>query len=281
MASSKKSYDEIMAELAEPEVPFAAASADGGDVWDDVPEEFGTRTTHPPGDYIFRLSASLKTCWDTFEAKDADGQPLNQFEGDKGIRVRMVLNDLDALTIVRGPTPDLEGMPFETRFDNRARIRNYQDVAKGQAPILVSDLEYLLRALGATQRPAIGQNRHFMALLAGSAQHNLPGYAGALFQATCEWSGSCNPEKQAKVWYPADATHPEPRIDVWFDQQTQQPRMGCGARTYQPDWPKVAGGKFAPTGMCKGSKKKVGCQYAVLYPFASLRNFKPAPPGLK
>lgn len=281
MASSKKSYDEVMAELGEPEVAFAPPPPEGGaDAWEDVPEEFGTRVTHPPGTYVLRLANNLNGCWETIEAKDKEKQPLKQYEGDKGFRIRANFTDIDSLVIVRGPTPELEGLPFETRIDNRARVRNFNDVAKGQAPILVSDLDYLLRALGATQRPGIGQNRQFMALLAGDPRLNLPGFAGALFTADFEWSGYCNPEKVAKVWYPADATHTEPHIEEWIDNQTKQPRMGCGARTYQPDWPKVAG-KFSPTGICKGSKNKTGCGYAVIYPYGNLRNFKPAPPMVK
>lgn len=283
MATSKKSYDEIMAELQEPDVPFAPAAADG-DAWDDVPEEFGSRITHPPGTYVLRLGPNLNGVWEMIEAKDAEKQPLKQFEGDKGIRVRATFTDIDSLVIVRGPTPDLEGLPFETRIDNRARIRNYNDVAKGAAPILVSDLEYLLRALGATQRPGVGQNRQFMALLAGDPRLNLPGFANACFTADFEWSGYCNPTKTARVLYPADiangGTHAEPHVEDWIDAQTKQPRMGCGARTYQADWPKLPGGKFSPTGVCKGSKKKAGCGYAIIYPYGNLRNFKPAPPAI-
>lgn len=289
-AGGKKSYDELMAELQEPEVAFAPPTPGEADAWDDVPDEYSTRITHPPGDYVLRMPMTLGALWEMIEAKDQNKQPLVQYglelpEGapgrDKGIRVRANFSDLDSLVIVRGPTPDLEGQPFETRLDNRARIRNHREVAQGSAPILVSDLEYLLRALGATQRPAIGQNRQFMALLAGDPKLNLPGYAGALFTATFEWSGYCNPEKNAKRWFPADEAHPEPYIGDWIDAQTQAPRIGCGARTYQNDWPKIAGGKFSPTGMCKGSKKQMGCQYAVIYPYGSLRNFRPAPPGIK
>ncbi len=280
MASSKKSYDEIMAELQEPEAPFAAAGAGGADdAWDDIPEEFGSRVTHPPGTYVLRLPQTLNGLWEMVEAKDAQKQPLSQFEGDKGIRVRAVFSDVDALVIVRGPTPDLEGLPFDTRIDNRARTRNYNDVAKGAPAILASDMDYLLRALGATMRPGIGQNKQFMALLAGDPKLNLKGFAGACFTADFEWSGYCNPTKGARIWYPADATHPEPHIEDWIDAQTQQPRMGCGARTYQNDWPKKDG-KFLSTGLCKGSKKQAGCQYAVIYPYGNLRNFKPAPPLL-
>lgn len=281
MATSKKSYDELMAELQEPEAPFAPQAANE-DAWDDVPEEFGTRITHPPGTYVLRLGANLNGLWESLEAKDAEKQPLKQFEGDKGIRIRANFTDIDSLVIVRGPSPDLEGLPFETRIDNRARIRNFNDIAKGAAPILVSDLDYLLRALGATQRPGIGQNRQFMALLAGDPRLNLKGFANALFTADFEWSGYCNPTKNAKVWL-RDPSNPqaEPYQADWVDPQTQQPRMGCGARTYQNDWPKIAGGKFSPTGLCKGSKKKAGCGYAIIYPYGNLRNFKPAPPTVK
>ena len=282
--AEKKTYDQLMAELPqEPEVPFIQAGAGGTEAWEDLPEEYTPRITHQPGQYIVKMPQTLGALWETFEAKDAEGQPLNQYEGDKGIRVRMAFSELDCLTIVRGPSLDLEGQQFDTRIDNRARIRNYRELQQGAKPIWGSDMDYLLRALGCPVRPATGQNRQYMALFNGDPSKSLPGYAGALFAFDWEWSGWCNPSKQCQVQYPADPANgkPEPFVDGWVNPQTQQPVMGCDARTYQSDWPKIAGGKFAPRGKCVGSKKKAGCQHALLYPFGRMRNFKPAPPGLK
>jgi hypothetical protein len=129
-----------------------------------------------------------------------------------GTRINGVFDSDAPLVIVQSPAKAYDGEEFSYRISNVPRERTKEK-------ILVSDMDLLLRALGETKKPATNK---------GYAQA-LQKYAGKEFGATVEFSYRCNPSREA-YFDVGDGT-----------QQAAEGRMGCGARYYQRDVPKVEG----------------------------------------
>lgn len=198
-----------------------------------LPEQMGMRTpTLQPGPYIFQLPAlpALRECFDVSE----DGKTLMaKFREDA------------ALTIVQAPDASLNGKPHGNMITSRARARGRGDNAPK-----VSDLDYLLSALGDTKRPAT---------LEGYGKALLP-HAGKRFGADVELSYYCNDKKPVRV---VDDQGSTISLDG-KDGRTLQ--NGCGARFYQKDVEKGEDGKWP---------NKLACDCnAVLYAQENLVRFR-------
>lgn len=131
---------------------------------------------------------------------------------DYGTRVNAIFNGDTALQIVQSPGSGKNGEDFETRLSNVPRPR-------GKEKILVSDMDLLLRAKGVTKRPKT--NKEYAEALMKQA--------GQDFGAAIEWSWRCNPDREI---YVDDGNGATAKVEG---------KMGCGARYYQRDVPKVDG----------------------------------------
>lgn len=173
-----------------------------GAEFDQIPENIGQSFPDPPqpGKYRFRLPAA--GVMKTIWAK---------VQSEKhGERINAIFADDSALIIVQSPNGEHDGEEFRWRCSNVPRERTKEK-------ILVSDMDLLLRALGVTQRPKTN---------AAYAQALIK-CAGREFGADNEFSYNCNPTKEI---YVDDGAGGQQKIDG---------QMGCGARYYQRDVPKV------------------------------------------
>lgn len=216
----------------------------GGDVdFDHLPKTGGFGPALQPGTYRFRLpdTARLNEAFDV----------INIGKGPKAgqQRLNVVFDQNAPLTIVQAPEryKDRIGEPYQTRISNMERPR-------GKDKIEVSDLDYLLKALGA-KKPAGTKwtNTQY-------AQALLP-FAGKEVTADQEFSWQCREDKDI---YVEDG-----------DGNTQQIEgtKGCGARYYQGrDVEKQADGTYPERITCVGREGSCG---ASLRAFGSLTNFRP------
>jgi len=209
------------------------AESVGGAGFDELPEQQGSYLPPPqPGSYRFQLPASLTNIWDTRE-----------FDG----KTRLVaLFDADnPLTIVQSPGNQRNLEPFRTQITNNERNR----ARKGQPEVLVSDMDYLLKALGETKRPAT--NKAYLEALAK--------YAGKDFAADVTWSWSCNPKKPKRVPDGEGGS-------VEAKDEAGQPEMGCGKRYYPREVRKDGQGQYPLSIACECG--------ALLRAFPNLSNFQ-------
>lgn len=227
--------------------------------YENIPEELGAFKPVPqPGSFRFRIPASIDDCFDTVE--------IAQFEGEGDQRkpimrdgkpvtktyIQLVFDRDKALAIVQSKGGVYDGEDYSTRISNVPRNRF---AGKG-VKVQVSDLTYLLRALDPTARPV--DNEQFVhACLAA-----LPGRE---FGADIEWSGYCNPKKDAM--FPFEGTEPGSIVyETSTPEGASEPQKGCGAKVYQSDWPKV-GGLYAERATCPGCN-------ASIRPFGQLARFR-------
>ncbi len=179
-----------------------------GASFDDIPENIGQSFPDPPqpGAYRFRLPADMGAIWAVVESEK------------RGTRINAVFEDDDALVIVQSPGQAHDGEAFRWRCSNVPRERTKEK-------ILVSDMDLILRALGETARPKTNK------AYALAFQK----YAGKEFGATEEFSWRCDAKRAA---YFDDGNGGTAKVDDGAGGE----RVGCGARYYQRDVPKVEGG---------------------------------------
>lgn len=184
----------------------------GSDVdFDHLPKVGGFRPLIQPGNFRFRLPTNMGNLWEKVDAS-------------KGERVAAQFDQDTPLVIVQSPGGTYNGEPFQTRISNVERPR-------GREKIEVSDMDYLLRALGHKERPKTNA-AYIQALMQ---------YPGKEFSATVEVQYSCNPNK-----------------DIYVDDgnggsQQVPDHKGCGARYYQNDVANLkVDGKFPERIPCGG-----------------------------
>jgi hypothetical protein len=192
-----------------------------GAEFDAIPENIGQSFPDPPqpGTYRFKLPPAgvMKAIWAKVDSQN------------HGERINAIFEDDSALTIVQSPGKEHDGEAFRWRCSNVPRERTKEK-------ILVSDMDLLLRALGATIRPKTN---------AAYAQALLK-HAGQEFTAAIEFSWNCNPKK-----------------DIYVDDgngstAVVEGKVGCGTRYYQRDVAKVASNPDDPASP-KGYPVRITC----------------------
>lgn len=198
--------------------------------FENLPEQMGTYAPPPqPGTYVFQLPASLQNVWDTVTTKD------------KKDRIKAVFDADAPLVIVQSVNNEYNGQPFRTSISNAERNRS----RKGEPEVLVSDMDYVLVALGEKKKPKT--NIDYIKAFTP--------YAAKPFKADVTWSWGCNDTK-----------------NKFIDDgqgglvETQEP--GCGKKYYQRDVPKDEHGKVPLRITCECGANLRG--------FPNLGNFKPA-----
>jgi len=218
---------------------------------DAIPDEFGPASPpFYPGQYRFKLPPNLTQCWEKIEVKVNDQGVVDRNGTKTAERVSLVLDSADPL-VIEAPA-DFAGQAFNTtRITNVERNR----ARKNEPPVYVSDLTYLLRALGSTN-PVPKNNAETYAEVCKFAGHS--------FGATVEYQASCNPNRDAQV-----ATF---REDGTFElspltNDEGVPQKGCGNRYYMGDWPKDQDGNYLDRRVCECG--------ASLRAFNQIRTFTP------
>lgn len=166
--------------------------------------ELGSYTPPPqPGRYRFRLPANMTQVFDTIDAT---------VNGVQVQRIKVIFDQEKPLMIVQTPAHRTEYLntPFTTQISGRERPR-------GKEKIEVSDLAYLLKALGIVKAPT---NQ--------SIVQQLMTKGGAEFNADITYSFGCREDKEIYVRDPND-----PNKTVKCDGTVYQTKMGCGKRYYQ------------------------------------------------
>lgn len=181
----------------------------------DLPE-FGSFTPPPqPGSYRFQLPKDLSQIWDLVEAK-------------VGQRVNAIFDKDHPLMIVSSVDGSYNGQPFETRLSNVERKRGKKD---GDGPE-VSDLDYLLAALGEKDRPKTNK----------AYAQKLQTYGGQQFSGNIEYAWTCNDKKNIRMKRdPNDPNSPTEEVEG---------KLGCGLKYYAKDVPKNADGTTPLTIQC-------------------------------
>jgi hypothetical protein len=210
----------------------------------DLPDFGSFAPPPPPGPYRFQLPANLSTIYDLI---DING---------KGQRIKAVFDKDEPLVITQAKDPARKGDPFETRLTNNERGRG-----KKGSGIVASDLDYLLKALGETKKPAAVPAS---ADPAATSPYNtayivaLQKYAGKNFGADITYSWRCSPDRDIRVATPGGGT---PTVVVG--------QKGCGESYYEGDI--TPGMKNADGTM----PLQITCQCgALLRAFANLDNFR-------
>jgi len=201
---------------------------------DDLPEVGGFTPLPQPGAYKFALPADLSGVWDVFDTQ-------------KGQRVRMILDRDHPLTIVASPGNKSNGDSFQTRLANAERPR-------GKERIEVSDLDYLLKALGEKVRPT--SNRGYIEALGK--------HGGGQFAADLNYNWTCSDSRN--IW----VLEGEERKEV-------EGQKGCGWRYYigtkSPDTTKQIG--YVQKGADGLFPSEIQCQCgAILRAFGNLDNIR-------
>lgn len=214
--------------LRDEQLPTAAQSLD------DLPDFGGFRTPPQPGAFRFRLPADLSKQWDLIDA------------GEKGQRVRLLLDKDAPLTIVQSQNGRYNGEPFETRLSNYERSRGQGTVA--------SDLHYLLRAFG--EKVAPKTNQEWIRVVNG--------HAGKEFGADLTYNYGCNEQRNKRV---ADGA----------GQVVETQEKGCGWRYYSGEGSLNVAKKIGYVGRQPNGEypTEVSCQCgAVLRAFANVDNVR-------
>jgi hypothetical protein len=159
---------------------------------EDMPD-FGSWAQPPqPGPYRFKLPASLTNIFEIYE--------------DKGKQyIRAIFDKDNPLLIVQDVRQKHTGEAFQTRLANQRRKRG---------EIEVSDLDYLLKALGETASPA--SNRAFM--------ETLQKYAAKEFTGDVSYSWNCQDTRDRYIDDGQGGT-----------KKDESGAKGCGKRYYQAE----------------------------------------------
>lgn len=245
---STKSYQEVMKSLTKEQIDTD---------YENIPPEMGAFREPPqPGAFRFKAPQGIENCFDIIEVtqRDAEGKAIIGADKKPQTYQRVSINfeGGNELTIIQSPSQKYNDEPFRTRISNIERKRF---VAKGQF-VKVSDLTYLFRALTPESKPKT--NQEFIEL----ALKVLP---GAEFGADVEWSGSCNPERDAFFAF-EDPNSGETIYEAYKEEGQTENKKGCGKRIFSNKWPKADGGGYAERAQCECG--------AWLRPFASLARFK-------
>lgn len=183
----------------------------GGDVdFDHLPKVGGFTPLFQPGKYRGKLPTDLSNIWDKVDSQ-------------KGERITAIFDQNSPILIIQAPDKERVGEPFQTRVSNVERPR-------GRDKIEVSDMDYLLRAVGETSRPKTNP-AYIQALMK---------HGGKEFPFVMEVHYSCNPNKNI---YVPDGQGGYQEVD----------QKGCGARYYQNDVAdQKVDGKFPERIVCGG-----------------------------
>lgn len=173
-----------------------------GASFDDIPENLGQSFADPPQPGKFRFKLPV------IAVAKPMWKPIAT--ENYGKRFAILFEDSNELVIVQSPGGKDNGTTFRTRLTNAPRER-------GKEKILVSDIDLLLRAKGITKRPA-----------------DNPAYAAAIVSLSEQEFGA-----DIEYSYRCDDTKPIYVDDGQGGQQKVEDKMGCGARYYQRDVPKV------------------------------------------
>lgn len=211
--------------------------AAGADI-SDLPEFGGFEPPPQPGPFRFQLPAKLDgPIWDVIDTPEK--MPTQ--------RVMVVFDREHPLLIVQSVNGKYNGQPFHTRLNNNERGRG-----KGKE-IVVSDLDYLLRALGEKVKPqkqypngVIGpDNTGYITTLAK--------HGGKEFGADLRFSWKCDTRRNIRTRTPSGVVEVEGQA-------------GCGEAYYNEDVANVDGQK----------PYEIVCQCgASLRAFANLDNIRP------
>lgn len=208
----------------------------GGDVdFDNLPEQFGGgRELLTPGSYRFRLPSTkdLQVVWDKFIAS-------------VGERINAIFNNEHPLIIVQSPGGTMNDQPYQTRISNVER-------ARGKEKIQVSDMDYLLKALGFTGKKPTTNAAYAAALVQ---------FGGKEFGGDIEWSWYCNDKKN--IW----------AEDGQGGTKEIEGHLGCGTRYYMKDVPKdPTTGLYPERIICQGNNGQCG---ASVRAFDQISRFRP------
>lgn len=212
----------------------------------DLPEVRGQRVAPPPPlRYTFKLPAALgDESWDIFEYSE-EGD-IDSSTGKPRVKqaVTVIFDGDAALIIANAPAlaKDWLGLPFSTRINTRPRGR-------GKDRIPVSDMEYLLAALGETQ---VAGNKDAVA----KVQKHL----SQEFDADIEYSSNCRKDKP--IYFP-DGKGGTVLMD---GTNGMEAKLGCGKRYYHSQLPKD------PTTGYAATEFQCSCG-AMLLSFANLTRF--------
>lgn len=203
---------------------------------DAIPDEFGPPSTlFYPGAYRFKLPADLTHLWEKVEVTVNDQGVADAAGTKKGERVQIEFTSADPLIIEQSLDPDVIGQAFTCRISNVERNR----ARKGEPKVYVSDMTYLLRALG-SKNPAPKSNLEFV--------KELCALAGRSFGATLEYSTYCNKTRDAQqAVFGEDGT----MTLVQLTNTEGAPVQGCGKRYYMSDWPKNEDGVYLDRRTCE------------------------------
>ena len=218
---------------------------------EEIPEEFSAAPPPPyPGVYLWKLDADLSNIWNEPMKVKVDENGIQDREGSKDSERLSGTFDLE----IMGSDHGLHiGEAFSTRINTAERNR----ARKGEPPRHVSDMTYLLQALG-DPNPNPGSNKGF-----GEAVQRHPGQQ---FKSNLEWTARCSLERQA--YYEQEDEAGNSSLQPAVEEDGTTPTNGCGNRYYMNDWPKDESGRY--------KERKVCTCGASLRPFGQLRNFKPA-----
>jgi hypothetical protein len=243
-----------MAKKTAAELQLKQEQIEGPKTMEDAGEEYTPGPPPPyPGSYRFRPPSNFASLWDKYETAITD-RNKNPLPGKEKVeRISIVFDKDDPLIIVQAPPGEeaTVGGAFTTRVNNRERDR----ARKGDPPLYVADLLYLLRAWNPTGAVPKSNQEY----IAEAMKH-----AGKEFGADVEWSANCNEENQIYIEVQDESGNVSTAPGV--DQATQQPVKGCGKRYYMNNWVKGADGRYLPRHRCECG--------ASLRPYGSLRNFR-------
>lgn len=177
--------------------------------FNDLPEQMGAYPPPPqPGPYRFRIS---KLGADNFDAIQ---------HAEYGERVKVKFDQNAPLVITHASNPAALGDVFQTSLTNTPRRRG-----KGEDAPLASDMDYLLKALGVTERPTSPRAYAEVLMTASNEAKE--------FAADVEWSWGCNDKRPAQ-W-------PDETGALVEASNAEGVVMGCGTKHYQKDVKKVDG----------------------------------------
>lgn len=184
----------------------------------DLPE-FGSYTPPPqPGTYRFKLPANLTQVYDVLDT-------------DKGQRLKVVFDSEHPLVIVQAPAHRQQYLQttFQTSISGKERPR-------GKDKVEVSDLQYLLKAVGIQK---VNGNRDIVAQLSTKG--------GGEFTADITYSYGCSADRFVYLRDPNDPSKLLKCDGVEYAEQ-----KGCGRRYYQDkDVPKDANGNYPLEHACE------------------------------
>lgn len=178
---------------------------------DDLPEFGGFQEPPQPGPYRFKLP-DMTNVWEAFDAT---------IGGNSVQRVRAIFDREHPLTIVQSNN-GINGETFQTRISNAERPRGKDK------SVVVSDMDYLLKALGEKTRPT--SNKGYI--------EKMKTFAGKEFGADITYSWVCSPDRDIYA------------MDAEGKTQKVEGQKGCGKKYYMKDIPKGEDGKVPTQIQC-------------------------------